>query len=243
MLAINSCSCKERGKTARLLDPFLDGMRAAGAEAELCYAADLTIFPCCGNLNCTVRTPGKCMPFDDMRWLRRKIGQADVLVLASPLYCEGQNGPGEVTGPMRRLLDRLATGSSSHPEAGQCTAMCPPPVKVRLRKVVLVSGCGFLELDGFYPVLTHLKAFCKNTYPELAGCIDGLRDVRLRGMPEAEICDGITRESATRAGRQLVFEDTASQGPTSPPVAVSGPENKAMKRRRSWDSVVLYQFS
>ena len=33
-------------------------------------ARDLLIFPCCGNMNCTVRTPGQCMAWDDMRWLR-----------------------------------------------------------------------------------------------------------------------------------------------------------------------------
>jgi multimeric flavodoxin WrbA len=50
-----------------------------------------------------LKTPGKCIQNDDMNWLDPKISQADVLILASILFCDGVNGP------MKTIMDRIVT--------------------------------------------------------------------------------------------------------------------------------------
>ncbi|WP_230742148.1 flavodoxin family protein [Methanooceanicella nereidis] len=171
VLAINSCPQKDKGNTARFLGPFLDGMRDAGAVVDLVYGRDLMIFPCCGNLNCTIKTSVKCIQFDDMEWLRPKMCQADILVLASPRYCDGAVMPDGFTGPMRALLDKLKTHEQPCIELLEGSPGRIPRENVNLKKIVLVSNQGFLEIDDLDPVLTHVKAFCINSYPELSGTI------------------------------------------------------------------------
>ena len=200
-------SPKDHDAVFRLLDPFLEGMKEAGADVEIYNSRDMVIFPCCGNLNCTIKTPGVCMAYDDMRWLRPKIGQAAVLVLASPLYFNGIIGPGDATGSLKALLGRLVPGVSPSTDAPYAHVVHMTKEPVNLRKVVFVSGCGFWEIDDFYPVLTHIKALCHNTFPEFASNIDTARGVFLRGPLDAGVSDRDVLESSREAGYQLVQDD------------------------------------
>lgn len=209
-LAINTSPDKNNGVVARLLDPFLEGMKSAGFQVELYYARDLVIFPCCGNLNCTVRTPGNCMAYDDMRWLRQKIGQADVLILASPLYFNGIVGPEGATVSLKSLLSRLVPVNQAPLEVPYEHAVHTTREAVSLRKVVIASGCGFWEIGDFYPVLTHIKALCYNTFPDFAGNITGESGVLLRGALENGTSDIDIREVSRKAGIELANADKAT---------------------------------
>jgi len=102
--AINSSPLMAKGNTAAILTPFLEGMKEAGAEVELFYTKKLKIKPCQGCFNCWLKTPGVCSQRDDMDMLRPKLEEADVWVLATPLYVDG------MTGPMKNLLDRIIPG-------------------------------------------------------------------------------------------------------------------------------------
>ena len=46
VFAINSSPMMGKGNTARILDPFLEGVRGAGAEVEILYTKKLDINPC-----------------------------------------------------------------------------------------------------------------------------------------------------------------------------------------------------
>jgi multimeric flavodoxin WrbA len=81
-LAINSSPQMDKGNTAIILNPFLEGMRDAGADVELFYTKNLKINPCQGELSCWVKTPGQCFQKDDMQMLYPKF-VADVYVFAS----------------------------------------------------------------------------------------------------------------------------------------------------------------
>jgi hypothetical protein len=217
ILAINTCPRKNNGNIAiMLLDPFLEGARESGADVELYYSRDLTIFPCCGNLNCTVRTPGNCMAYDDMRWLRQNIGRADVLVLASPLYFNGIIGPEGATMSLKSLLGRLAPGKLPSTEVPYEHAVHTTREAVSLRKIVFASGCGFWEIDDFYPVLTHIKALCYNTFPEFASNIVETHGVLLSGALEGGASAAEVAEIAKEAGRHLV------RSPSADPIAREG---------------------
>ena len=99
VLAINSSPRMDKGNTALILNPFLEGMKEAGAEVELFYTSKLKIHPCTGEFNCWIKTPGECLHNDDMKMLYPKIAEADVMVFAIPVYVDG------VTGPMKNLID------------------------------------------------------------------------------------------------------------------------------------------
>jgi hypothetical protein len=73
-------------------------------------------------------------------------------------------------------------------------------------KAVLVSNCGFWEMDNFDPLLVHMKAFCKNGAREFAGALLRpygwiMKAPREYGLPIDDI-----REAAKEAGRQLVTD-------------------------------------
>ncbi len=88
VVAINSSPLMGKGNTALILDPFLEGMREAGAEVELLYTKKLDIKPCQGDFICWTKTPGECHQKDDMEWVRPKMAEADLRL----------RGPGEFFG-------------------------------------------------------------------------------------------------------------------------------------------------
>jgi len=71
---------------------------------------------------------------------------------------------------------------------------------------VLVSTCGYWELDNFDPLLTHMKAFCEHVEREFAGTLlrphgPALRPMMEQGAPVSDIL-----EAAREAGQQLIEE-------------------------------------
>jgi multimeric flavodoxin WrbA len=52
VLAINSSPRMERGNTALILEPFLEGLSEGGAEVDLFYTRTLKIDPCLGCFSC-----------------------------------------------------------------------------------------------------------------------------------------------------------------------------------------------
>jgi len=99
VLAFNSSPRMGKGNTALILNPFLEGMREAGAEVELFYTRKLKINPCTGGLSCLLKTPGECFQKDDMQMLYPKLREADIMVFGAPVYCAG------IPGPMKNLID------------------------------------------------------------------------------------------------------------------------------------------
>ncbi|MGQ9461379.1 MAG: flavodoxin family protein [Candidatus Bathyarchaeaceae archaeon] len=198
VLAFNCSPKMEKGNTALILTPFLEGMRGAGAKVELFYTIKLKINPCTGEFNCWTKTPGRCYQNDDMNMLLPKLGEADIWVFATPVYVWG------VSGTMKNLMDRMIPLALPFFELRDGHCCHPPREGTKRGKVVLVSTCGFWEMDNFDPLLVHMEAFCKYTGREFAGALlrphgGGLRRMMGMGMPMDDIF-----EAAKEAGRQLV---------------------------------------
>jgi multimeric flavodoxin WrbA len=205
VLAINSSPMMDEGNTALILNPFLEGMREEGANVELFYTRKLRINPCQGEFNCWVKTPGKCFQNDDMQMIDPKMRDADILVFATPVYCDG------ITGPMKNLLDR--TVSQVYPFFEMRQGHCRHPLRedTKSSKVVLVSNCGFWEMDNFDPMLAHMKAYCRNGDNEFVGALlrphgGALKPMMEMGAPVDDIFD-----AAKEAGRQLVRDGRISE--------------------------------
>ncbi len=82
---ILSGSPRKNGNSDILCDEFLKGACAAGHSVEKVRVADKKIAPCLGCYHCASHG-GECVHNDDMKELMQKIIEADVLVLASPVY-------------------------------------------------------------------------------------------------------------------------------------------------------------
>ena len=94
-----SGSHRKEGATAWVLGQILEGAEEKGASTELWCSGDLAINPCRGCLGC-VRS-GRCAVDDDMQELYLRLGQADALVLGSPVYM------GQMSAQAKAFTDRL----------------------------------------------------------------------------------------------------------------------------------------
>ena len=204
VVAINSSPNMDKGNTALILGPFLEGMGEAGADVELFYTRKMKINPCQGEFNCWLKTPGKCFQKDDMQMLLPKLTEADVLVLATPLYVDG------VTGPMKNLLDRIIPLAQPFFELSDGHCRHPGRDGSRGSQLVLVSNCGFWEMDNFNPMLVHMEAVSKNMGREFAGALLRPHGPALMGMMEMGAPVDDILDAAKEAGRQLVEDGRMS---------------------------------
>lgn len=197
VLAINSSPRMGDGNTALILDAFLEGLRGAGADVELVYASRLNITPCSGEFACWTKTPGRCIHKDDMESLLAKLVGVDVLVLASPVYVDG------VSGSMKNILDRMIPQAQPMFELRDGHCRHPGRHGKPAGKLVLVSNCGFWEMDNFEPLVVHMEAAASNFGREFAGALLRPHGPALRGMLDRGLPVGDVLDAAREAGRQL----------------------------------------
>jgi multimeric flavodoxin WrbA len=202
ILAFNGSPKMEKGNTALILNPFLEGAREAGAEVEVFCTKTLNINPCQGEFNCWLKTPGRCFQEDDMQMLHPKLREAEVWVFASPLYVWGMSGP------MKNLMDRLIplVEPAIELRSGHCTH--PIRTDVETRSMVLVSSCGFWEMDNFDPMLAQMEMLCRVFGIHFAGALLRPHAHVLAPMLQAGIPVGDVLQAAKQAGRQLVETGT-----------------------------------
>ena len=93
-----SASFRKHGNSDLLCDEFIKGAKEAGNEVEKIYLNDKHINFCkgCGVCNNT----HKCIQQDDMAEILDKMVNADVIVMATPVYFYTMNGQ------MKTLIDR-----------------------------------------------------------------------------------------------------------------------------------------
>jgi len=157
ILAFNGSPRMKKGQTDLFLQHFIKGAKEAGAETETVYLANQNIKYCSGCFNCWFVHPGKCIHNDDMPEIRTKIRKADIVVLASPIYIDG------FTAQTKTMLDRLIAGGSPFIESRDGHSRHPSRGKeLKTRKLLLLSTCGFGEIDNFNPMIHHAKAIANN---------------------------------------------------------------------------------
>lgn len=93
-----STSPRKGGNSELLADAFVRGAQEAGHGVEKVTLYDKTIGFCRGCLTC--QTTQRCVIHDDADTIARNMGQADVIVFATPIYYYG------MCGQMKTMLDR-----------------------------------------------------------------------------------------------------------------------------------------
>lgn len=185
-----------KGRTTKILTPFLEGMEKAGAAVELFYARRLNIKPCNGELYCWNKTPGECYIQDDMQSLYPKLREADILVLATPVYAP-------LPGEMQNLINRLVPLMDDVLKRRSGRTRVRLRSDVKISKFVLVSSSGWWEMGNFGTVLRIVKELAKDCNIEFAGALlrphSGYMDENPRKAEEIF-------EAARQAGYELIKE-------------------------------------
>ncbi len=205
IFAINGSPRKQKGNTNRILEPFLDGAREAGADVELVNVTEKKIKPCLGCNACWLKTPGRCIQKDDMPELVDKIRASEVMVLASPIYVGG------VTGQLKTFMDRMTPVSLPFIEVVDGYSTHTKPEGSNLKGIVFVSNNGFHELYHFDDLVNHCKSIAKMTQSEYLGSLlrphGVVLEIAEKLMPKKVEA---VYEAARKAGRQLVEDGKIS---------------------------------
>ena len=94
-------SPRRNGNTAELLKPFRERLLLLGAEIDDIFLKDYKVRPCLGCYACqNVSGEYGCVQKDDAEAVWMRAGEADLLVLATPIYSW------YCTAEMKALMDR-----------------------------------------------------------------------------------------------------------------------------------------
>jgi multimeric flavodoxin WrbA/putative sterol carrier protein len=199
ILAVNGSPRGRESNTDRILQPFLEGARQAGAEIEVIYLKEKKINQCNGCFTCWTKTPGVCVHKDDMPELLLKMRRADLIVYATPLYVF------TMSGLMKNFVDRCALPLLL-PDIIKRGEQYLHPVRYPEeypKKVVLISNCGFPERHHFTGLVETFRCLTSSPDLNLVGtilCAGG----ELLKVPQAQESIRWYIEAAQNAGRELV---------------------------------------
>jgi len=196
VVAVNGSPRMGKSNTTKILTPFLEGMKDAGASVELFYAKRLNIKPCTGEFYCWNKNPGQCHIDDDMQPLYPKLASADILVLATPVYVPL---PGEMQNFLNRLVPLIDPVLKK--QNGRTRARFRTNVKIS--RIALVSSSGWWEMGNFGTVVRIVEEFAKDADVEFAAAL--LRPHSSYMAENKEKAEKIF-EAAKQAGNRLVKE-------------------------------------
>lgn len=98
---------RPHGNTAKLIDSFVKGVTDAGHQAEVISLVKNEVKPCLGCFSCLKGTG--CIQNDSFNSIVPKMKEADMLVLASPLYYF------QVNSRLKSFIDRFISIESKYP--------------------------------------------------------------------------------------------------------------------------------
>ena len=202
-VVINGSPTLDKGDTSLVVRPFVEGLAEAGAKVDLLYAARLKPKPCsCGRMVCWNETPGECCVRDSMVPIYPILRQAEILVLATPVYIPLPGAMQELINRLCPLLDPLqCTFRDGRTRAGFRS-------NVAIRHIVLICVSGWWETGNCGTVLRIAEEFAADAGLPLAGALLRPHAWALRQQGKLT-ADGEAVLAAVRsAGRQIVARGT-----------------------------------
>ena len=164
-VAINGSPRMAEGNTSTILLPFVEGMKEAGCEVETFYASRLKVKPCtCGTMYCWFKQPGECCIRDGMDAIYPVLAEAEILILASPVYIP-------FPGDMQNIVNRLCPLITPLLESREGRTRARFRSDVEIQRMALVATGGWWE-QGNFEVLTHIvEELAANASVEFSGAV------------------------------------------------------------------------
>jgi len=198
VVAINGSPRMEKGNTAMILTPFIEGMTEAGSDVELFYASRLKVKPCsCGEMYCWYGKPGECCIKDDMQTLYPKLREADILVLATPVYIP-------LPGGMQNVINRICPLVVPFLETREGRTRARFREDVKIQKIALVATGAWWEKGNFGTVVRIVEELAKDASVEFAGAVIRPHAFLMKQQGELTQAGEAVVNAARRAGHELV---------------------------------------
>lgn len=129
ILVLNG-SPSEGGNTKKMVSAFAEGAVSAGHHVDVIDVCKKKISGCIACEYCHTKGNGKCIQKDDMSEIYALLREAEMLVIASPIYYHG------ISGQLKCVIDRFY--SAAYPKK--------PP---HLKKVAMILSSGDADMyDG-----------------------------------------------------------------------------------------------
>jgi multimeric flavodoxin WrbA len=187
----------DKGNTALILNPFISGMKRAGADVELLYTRKLKIEPCIGDFQCWSETPGECRFHDDVPELLKKMSRADIWVFGVPVYAK-------LPGELQNLFNRTMPLFEPTVVLREGSLLPSRRKDVRLKKIALVSSCSYWGLENFELVVRIFEFMAKVMDVKLSRPLLRPNADLLKAMiKKGDDCHHVL-EAAEEAGAELV---------------------------------------
>ena len=100
ILVLNG-SPRPKGNTKQMINAFREGAESAGHMVDIVDVCKMKIGGCIGCEYCHTRSKGACVQKDDMQAVYGLLKNAEMLVIASPIYYHG------ITGQLKCVIDRF----------------------------------------------------------------------------------------------------------------------------------------
>lgn len=153
-------SPRKEGNTAALTAPFVAAMQEAGADCQVFTLYDMDLRPCTACRTCQQDWQSfGCPQADDMQRIFDAAMEADLLVLATPIYSW------YCTPPVKNVIDRLVYGMNKY--YGEAIG----PSLWAGKKVALISTCGYAPDKGADLWKEGMRRYCKHSKLEYLGMV------------------------------------------------------------------------
>lgn len=153
-------SPREKGNSAILAERVAEGARSVGAEVDSVYLHALDIRPCDACEACHENGGGSCIIEDDMQGIYSKIDEADVIVIASPVYWF------TISAQMKLCIDRWYAYSGKTPNI----------LKLKKYALILVYGDSDPYSSGGINAIRFFEDMCRYLGAPIAGILYGSAD-------------------------------------------------------------------
>ncbi|MDQ7822716.1 MAG: flavodoxin family protein [Candidatus Eremiobacteraeota bacterium] len=205
LLVVNGSPRGAHGNTELLVQRFIEGAKAAGAELMApIYLKDKNIRHCIGCFTCWTRTPGVCVHKDDMQELLLKLREAEGVVLATPLYYFN------ITGLMKDFMDRTLPLCQPFFEVHGDRCMHPLRYSNGLERLVVISNCGFPEQAHFSGLKEVFRTLVRSDQIQLNGMICCAGGEKLQSKDDDDSIAWYL-DAVKKAGTEVVKEGKISE--------------------------------
>lgn len=204
-IAINGSPRRQRGNTALLLSPLIQGMSDAGCEVELFYARNLKVRSCnCPNMYCWYSKPGTCCLRDDMDLLYPKLRESEIVIIATPVYIP-------LPGEMQNIINRLCPLIKPLLETRKGRTRAGMRDDVRIRGFLLLSTGGWWEEGNFDTVTRIVEELAEDAKVKFLGAIIRPHAFLMRKDKKLTEDGKMILAAVRKAGEELISKGAISR--------------------------------